>query len=104
MRKTYRKNKPKYHQGFYKPINPSKYKGESWNIIFRSNLELKCFEHIDLNRDVLKWNSEEVVVPYLSPIDNRYHRYFVDLWIQTAKGQFIIEIKPYKLVEICGIS
>ena len=93
------RKKPKYHQGFYTPENPSKYKGNVKKIIFRSGLELKYFRYCDVNPNVLQWNSEEVFVPYVS-IDGRQHRYFIDLWmeVKTAKTgevkQYLAEIKP----------
>jgi hypothetical protein len=54
---------------------------------------------LDLNESVLHWNSEEITVPYISPVDNKPHRYFVDL-IATFRGKsgetktLLIEIKP----------
>jgi hypothetical protein len=48
---------------------------------------------------ILEWSSEEIVVPYKSPIDNRWHRYFVDFWIKYRKSNneiktLLIEVKP----------
>lgn len=89
----------RYHQGVYKPINPSKWITNGRDIIFRSGLEFKVFSRLDANPSVLKLSSEEIVVPYLSPIDNKYHRYFVDLYtkIKQRDGsikEMLIEIKP----------
>jgi hypothetical protein len=55
--------------------------------------------YLDLHKDVLEWNSEEEIVPYRSPIDNRIHRYFTDFWVKMrdAEGNIscmIIEVKP----------
>ena len=55
----------------------------------------------DNNSNILEWSSEEVIIPYKSPIDNRYHRYFVDFWIRQKNkdGKIVeklIEIKPKK--------
>lgn len=55
----------------------------------------------DEKPSVVKWRSEETVIPYISPIDNRIHRYFVDFQIQVrqkngALKTFLIEIKPEK--------
>ena len=41
----------------------------------------------------------ETVIPYVSPIDNRYHRYFVDFKIEVRNNNgevktYLIEIKP----------
>lgn len=54
----------------------------------------------DTHPDVLKWSSEELAIPYVSPVDRKYHRYFPDFMIQkrTASGAIqnvLIEIKPY---------
>jgi len=56
--------------------------------------------YFDRNDNILNWGSEEVVIPYRSPIDNRVHRYFVDFMIQakTASGNIettLIEVKPF---------
>jgi len=57
--------------------------------------------YFDENPNVLKWSSEEVIVPYKSPIDGRYHRYFPDFLIRVKNKQgqletIMIEVKPYK--------
>jgi hypothetical protein len=85
------------HQGKYQPKNPEKYKGNPSNIIYRSSWELRVFNYMDKNPDVVKWASEEVVIPYKSPIDGRWHRYFPDVWMKTKNGDvYLIEIKPFK--------
>lgn len=55
----------------------------------------------DRNPSIIQWGSEEVVIPYMSPIDGRVHRYFVDfnIKIRTRTGEikkYLIEIKPKK--------
>ena len=88
----------KFLQGFFKPINPKKYKGDSTNIIYRSSWELKAFMYMDMNDFVISWSSEEIVIPYISPKDGKVHRYFPDIFakMQTKTGikTFLIEIKP----------
>lgn len=89
----------KYHQGKYIPINPAKYKGDLEKIFARSSWEFKAFKFLDTNPNVIQWTSECVVVPYISPVDNRQHRYFVDLYfrIKTKDGDiidYVAEIKP----------
>ena len=95
----------KYLQGKFEPKAPHKYVGDVTNIQFRSSWELKAFIWCDTTDAVLKWNSEELVIPYISPVDNRPHRYFVDLVIQikdkSGKEQFyVVEIKPKKQTEL----
>lgn len=53
---------------------------------------MKC----DNDPAILEWSSEEIIIPYVSPLDNRWHRYFVDFMIKTVKGTTLIEIKPFK--------
>ena len=87
------------HTGFFKPKNKEKYVGNADMIVYRSGLELKFMKKIDREPNILKWASEEICLPYVSPKDNRIHRYFPDL-IVTAKLQdgstqvYAIEVKP----------
>ena len=90
----------KTHKGYYKPRNPDKYNGDPSNIIYRSSWERMCMVYFDNNPNVLQWGSEEVIVPYRSPIDGRLHRYYPDFLIKvlTSKGDtdtILIEVKPY---------
>jgi hypothetical protein len=71
-----------FHKRKYTPVNPQKYVGDHSNIIMRSSWETKFAIWCDKNPSVLKWSSEETIVPYISPVDNRYHRYFIDFKIQ----------------------
>ena len=85
----------------YQPSYPKKYKGDHKNIVYRSLWERKFMVYCDKNENILEWGSEEVVVPYRSPIDNRYHRYFPDFYIKVKEStgkitKMIVEIKPYK--------
>ena len=84
----------KRYKGKYKIKNPNKYLGNPTNIIYRSLMERRFMEWCDSNDKCYKWSSEEVVIPYISPIDNKQHRYFPDCLIQTPKGWFLIEVKP----------
>jgi hypothetical protein len=89
------------YKGKYKPSYPKKYKGDPTNIIYRSLWERRFMIYCDTNENILEWGSEEIVVPYRSPIDNRYHRYFPDFYIKVKDKdgkiiKMIIEIKPYK--------
>ena len=89
------------YKGKFKPKNPEKYKGDVTKITYRSSYELKAFNYLDCHPNVIFWNSEEVIIPYISPLDGKYHRYFVDLWFQIKddKGNtktYLAEIKPHK--------
>jgi len=87
-----------FKQGIYKPINKEKYIGKGFPE-YRSGWELKFFRWADKNENVIKWGSENIVIPYVSPLDNRVHRYFVDNYILFKDrndniNKFLIEIKP----------
>ncbi len=91
---------PNYYQGRFKPRNPEKYKGDPTNIIYRSGWELKLMSYLDKHPHVTKWNSEEIVIPYRSPIDGKMHRYFPDFYVEQInkekrKEKVLIEVKPY---------
>jgi len=89
------------YSGKYLPTNCKKYKGNPTQIYYRSLWELKFMKWCDDNNNILEWGSEEIVVPYRSPIDGKYHRYFVDFYVKvkTRTGdikKYLIEIKPKK--------
>jgi|TARA_B100000085_G_C18458099_1_gene477717 hypothetical protein len=88
-------------KGKFIPRNVSKYRGDYRNIIYRSSWELKFMKYCDLNKNILEWGSEEIVIPYRSPIDNRVHRYFVDFYMKVKDingniQKYLIEVKPKK--------
>jgi hypothetical protein len=86
----------KYYQGFFRCRNPQKYKGDPTQIVYRSSYELNFMMRLDRSEDVKAWSSESVIVPYTSPIDGRFHRYFVDMWVEKKNGEkYLIEIKPH---------
>ena len=83
------------------PKNPKKYVGNSSNIICRSNWERTFCERCDTNDNIVTWASEEFSIPYVSPLDNKRHRYYPDFLIKVKEpdGKFkkyVIEIKPRK--------
>ena len=87
------------YKGKFRPKNPKKYEGNPTNIIYRSLLERRFMVYLDNNPSVLKWNSEEIIIPYVSPLDNRVHRYFPDFFMEYRNArnvivQTLIEVKP----------
>jgi hypothetical protein len=89
------------YSGIYKPRNPQKYIGDHTNIIYRSSWEAKLMDWLDRNPEIISWGSEELVIPYKSPVDGRWHRYFPDFIVKlrTKDGKLktmIIEVKPKK--------
>ena len=89
------------YKGYFNPKNPKKYKGDPTNIIYRSRWELKLMCYLDEQLNILSWGSEEIVIPYRSPIDGRVHRYFPDFIVTKIntsgkKETSLIEVKPAK--------
>ena len=87
------------YKGKYKVKNRSKYVGAVDNVVYRSSWERRFMVYADTNPNVVKWNSEELVIPYVSPVDGKVHRYFPDFWIEVKgeKGKInhmVIEVKP----------
>lgn len=98
-KRTYRE----FRQGIFKPLNKDKC-ANTTPVIFRSYLEARLFKILDSNPNVLKWSSEETVIPYVHPIKTKatgqktYARYFVDVFMEMKIGdevkKYIVEIKP----------
>ena len=89
------------YKGKYYPSYPRKYKGDPTNIIYRSLWERKFMVYCDKNDNILEWASEEIAIPYRSPIDNRVHRYFPDFYMKVRERggkvrRYVIEVKPAK--------
>ena len=89
------------YKGKFQPSYPRKYKGDPTNIIYRSLWERKFMMYCDLNENIIEWGSEEIALPYRSPLDNRVHRYFPDFYIKVRESngsikRYLIEIKPKK--------
>jgi hypothetical protein len=87
------------YSGKFNPKNPNKYLGDPTNIFWRSLWERRVMTHLDDNPNVVGWSSEEIIIPYLSPVDNRWHRYFPDFLVKSKNKQglietIIIEVKP----------
>jgi len=88
-----------FKQGFFKPKNPTKYKGDATQIVYRSGWELRLMSYFDMHEDVIWWSSEEKIIPYRSPVDNKIHRYFPDFLINIKNKEgktetVMIEVKP----------
>lgn len=91
-------NNPAYKQGFYQPVNPSKYIGDLNKIIYRSSLELKFMVFCDRHSNIIKWASEPFSIPYYNTLDEKVHQYYLDFWIllneDGIENKYLIEIKP----------
>ncbi len=87
----------KTYKGKYKIKKPEKYDGDHTQVIYRSHWEKWAFKWCEDQDDIKSWSSEETVIPYISAVDNKYHRYFVDLKLNMKDGRTIlVEIKPDK--------
>lgn len=89
------------YSGRFLPTNPHKYVGDHKNIIYRSSWECRFMHKFDISDWVISWASEELVIPYISPVDGRWHRYFVDFVIKVKDKDgklktWMIEVKPKK--------
>jgi hypothetical protein len=89
--------------GTYIPINPDKWiitetfdnkKGEP-GIKYRSSWEHKFMRFCDYNDNILKVNSEGMVIPYVSPVDGKTHKYYMDFMVETKAGISLVEVKPF---------
>lgn len=84
----------------YKPKNPHKYVGNPNNIICRSLWERTFCKYLDENINIIRWSSEELQIPYVSPVDNQIHMYYPDFLFEAKKGDLVetivVEIKPEK--------
>lgn len=76
---------------------PQKYVGDHTNIVMRSSWETMFANWCDKNPAIAKWSSEETIIPYRCPTDEKIHRYFVDFKITTTAGKtYLVEVKPMK--------
>ena len=91
----------RFQQGRFYPCHPEKYVGDHTKIIYRSSWEKKLMIYLDTTSSILVWASEETPIMYISPLDGKPHRYFVDFLVkfQDSKGEIkkaAIEVKPHK--------
>ena len=82
-------------------MNIKKYVGSKLPI-YRSTWELRAFISLDKNVNVVRWGSENFVIPYIDKTrNNETHKYVIDLFFEvgsTNNGlpiKWLIEIKPY---------
>ena len=94
----------KTYKGKYRVINPQKYQGDINSVIYRSLWELKFMKWCDSNPSVMEWGSETYIIPYISPVDRKLHRYFVDFYMKIKDRnntiqKYLVEIKPEKFTK-----
>ena len=92
----------RFERGFYKPINEDKYKQPRDRYMnkhefpeYRSSWEKKFMKWCDISSEVEYWTTEPFAIEYISPKDNKKHRYFPDFLVKFTNGiKRLIEIKP----------
>lgn len=103
MKPNFTRKRGEYKQGVFIPLNPQKVimaenKQNQGSIIFRSSWERIFMSWLDRTDTVLKWASEPFAIPYMSPVDLRPHRYYIDFYFEgkSVNGtvKYLIEIKP----------
>ena len=87
------------YSGKYNPRNPQKYMGDHTKIIYRSSWECRVMDWLDKDDNIISWSSEEIIIPYVSPVDGRYHKYYPDFLVKSKNSQgkittMMIEVKP----------
>lgn len=90
-----------YKQGkFEDKFKPKKYCG-TFPIIYRSGWEYKYMISLELNENVEKWSSEDIVIPYFmsekieGKVVQKKHDYHTDFTVWMKSGQvYVIEVKP----------
>jgi len=78
--------------------------GDPTKITYRSLWERKCMLIFDENPNVTKWASEELAIPYMSPVDRKKHKYYPDFIVEMKNKEgvvetLMIEVKPKKQTE-----
>ena len=87
----------KTYKGKFLVTKPEKYAGDVNKVTYRSGWEKAAMRWCEANNNIVKWNSETLIIPYICATDNRPHKYYTDLMFQTKDGKiYVIEIKPNK--------
>lgn len=89
-------------KGKYAPKHPEKYIGEVNDIWYRSSWEYKFMIYCDLTKDVIKWGSEIINIPYVDK-NGKTRKYIPDFYLETPNfktpgliNKWLIEVKPHK--------
>ena len=91
-------------QGWYKLISPQKFvkpvdehmkSYKDGHVNYKSSLEYKAIKYADWNKHIVAWSLEPFAIKYIKPTDGKYHRYYIDLFLEFSSGdKFLVEIKP----------
>lgn len=95
--------KYKSRKGWYRLVHPEKFikpldgymkSFDGTRVEYKSALELSAFRYFDFNPVVKKWSLEPFGIPYVSPLDGKVHRYYIDAFVEFISGdKFLVEIK-----------
>jgi len=85
-------------KGKFTPVNQSKFLGKK-DPIYRSLWERRFMIYCDRSGAIKFWDSESFHIPYLSPMDNCWHNYYPDFYVDYfdkygKPRKKLIEIKP----------
>jgi hypothetical protein len=84
----------------FTPKNISKYIGDPSKIVCRSLWERNVCKFCDDTPSITKWSFEEIIIPYVNPLDNKFHNYYPDFVIQFETNNqtktWMVEVKPKK--------
>ncbi len=62
---------------------------------YKSSLEETALKYCDQNPNIVKFSLEPFPIRYVSPKDNKVHRYYIDFFVEFASGdKILIEVKP----------
>ena len=50
----------------------------------------------DFTPSIQEWGSEEIIIPYISPVDGKRHRYFPDFYVKIQNRKYLVEVKPFR--------
>jgi len=89
-----------YAQGVFTPTQPEKYIGKHAPR-YRSGWEFTFMQFCDKNKNVLKWASESIIIPYMHPLTGKRTNYIPDFLViyENKHGHQkaeVVEIKPKK--------
>ena len=73
-----------FRQGIFTPLNKAKCLNTD-PVVFRSFLEARLFKILDSNSDVVKWSSEQVIIPYIHPIKSFLNCVLSMIFLQNPK-------------------
>lgn len=83
---------------FIRPIDEymesTKVSKDGMYVQYKSKLERIAFHYADINPKIRYFSVEPFHIQYVKPTDGRYHRYFIDMFIEFVTGdKFLVEIK-----------